>query len=822
MRPLSDALRRLLQCEAGYTVRGRVRVQGPDSQWYNLSGFFGWDFLEDVTVEESIDNPVATSTVRVRRELFGPGDGLSLAPLVTSSRANLLTGGYAPLLDPGRIFRVEAGLAPLGQSPTAADWLPLFLGRIDDVDSGADAVTFKGRDYYGGALQDVYLEAEKVYGSDAGIALQLVLQEILADAKLGSFGLYWPALPEMVLGRFKQSVEPVGDALQKLALQRGWEVRQKFRPDTGDWGLWLSGPDRTGSTLAWSFGPGTYSELGELVTSLADVRTAVEIVYSDKADKDAAGVPKRKTLRREDPVALARYGVLTPDGQRVHRFARIAEAAASEIDTLAEATRFGDSFLADLSTADVGVAVELHLLHPALELGDVVGLPANRRNFNNPQQLAVRQVSHVLNSSGGRTRLALRGKPALSEKVWLSLEARPGIAPSAPFTGPTAPTALTVTNSITGAVLLFTAPVADGAPEAVEYELHLGNSAGFAIDTSALSTTLKGVYSTTRIDLTALAPGVPTWARLVSRDAKGNRGPASAAVALAPRYVSPSVMTPNVTYAALPLNSDFEAQTDAGAPPDVWTMPAGTWGTHALTSTTAATGSRAVEFPLLGTALEPVLASGFFAVREGDTWAVSAVARVEAISDDGGGVDNPGVVLLRWYSASFTPMAAPAAEAGFTLSEAQVWTPFYGFGTVPAGARFARVEVRPLNDSRGGALLVDSVQATQRSGLEPPLTPASFSSPWTSYTTGGRRGAAYYRDSVQRLHMAGCAAGGTVGTVAFTLPPGHRISATEDFTTASETGTARIRVASNGQVTVLSMSGTWVSFGGISFRVARF
>ncbi|HEY0094480.1 MAG TPA: hypothetical protein VGB96_09160, partial [Archangium sp.] len=201
MRPLAPSQLRLLSCPAGYAVRGRCRVLGPDgATWHNLSALFERDFLEGVEVDESLDSPVAQATVRVLREV----NGLSLSPLVTDSRANNLVGTYAPLIDAGRAFRVEVGLAPLGCEPGPADWLPLFYGRIDEVDAGDEVLTFKGRDF-AGVLQDVWLRQEHPYGSAAGTPLQTVCQSILADAHLSAFGLYVPVDLAWDLGPYNQA-----------------------------------------------------------------------------------------------------------------------------------------------------------------------------------------------------------------------------------------------------------------------------------------------------------------------------------------------------------------------------------------------------------------------------------------------------------------------------------------------------------------------------------------------------------------------------------------------------------------------------------------
>jgi len=740
VRPLSEKLWRILRSAAGFTVRGRVRVLGPAAAWYDLTNLLARDFLEGVTVDETLESPAAQATAQVRREVHG----LSLAPLMTDSRANNLGGLYSPLLAEGATFRVEVGLSPLGMEPGAGDWLPLFLGRIDDVDAGPDVITFKGRDLYG-VLQDVYLESEHTYGSDAGTPLQTVLQAILADAGLGSFGLYTPQDPTLAVGKYKQAVEPVADALSKLAAQRGWEVRQKWRSDISDWAFFLWGPDRTGTTPVWDYGAGTYQELGEVATSLVDIRTAVEVVYSDASDLDSAGVPKRKTVRKEDAAALAKYGALAPDGTRKHRWMRLAEASTSEIRSQSAADRLATIALADLSASDIGASVEVPL-HPALELADLVRLSANNVHFSADQVLAVRQVSHTLTSTGGKTRLVLRGKPSLGQNKWLSIEQRPGYAPSSPFTGPAAPSALQVTNSVTGAVLVFTAPDPTTGPEADSFELHVGTSPGFTLSAA----TLREVSSSTCFDVTGLAAGGTYYARVRSRDKKGNVGPASGEVTLAPRYVTPSDLQPQVVYSSLTPNPSLEAWTlGPGAPPDAWTVASGSWGTDFVRTTTSFSGGFSVSVTS-GTPGGRLLGSQFVSVTEGQLY--GATLRYYQPT---GTVGSTGAQMeLRWYSSSFVEIfAARVILEGTSVGS---WTVLPAYVTAPTGARYARLLIGRNFPASSNPVYLDLGAVDVYGPLqEPPRPVASFYNSFTSSAADTEGRAEFYRASTNEVQLQG-------------------------------------------------------------------
>ncbi|MET0405564.1 MAG: fibronectin type III domain-containing protein [Cystobacter sp.] len=812
MRPLSSAQQRLLACPTGYTVRGRVRVLGPDGTWHNLTSLLGRDFLEGVDVDESLDSPVGQATVRVLREV----SGLSLSPLVTDSRANTLGGAYSPLLDVGRSFRVEVGLSPSGVEPGPTDWLPLFHGRIDEVDASNEVLTFKGRDF-AGVLQDVWLLAEAKYGSTAGTPLQTVCQQLLNAAHLSAFGLYVPTDLAWDLGPYQQAVEPVADALAKLATARGAEWRWKLRPDTGDWGLWLWVPDRSATTPVWTWGSSDYAALGQLATSLADVRTRVEVVYSDAADLDAASQPKRKTVAREDTAATQRYGYAAPDGTWVPRFMRVAEAATSNIRSLAAATRLAEAALADLSSASLGVSVEV-ALHPALEVADLVRLAPNGLHFVDAQTLAVRQVTHSLSSSGGGTRVQLLGKPSLSPRAWLETEARPGVAPASPFTGPAAPSGLAVTNTLSGAALLFTAPDGTTGPQADAYELHVGPSPGFTLSAA----TLKAVGSSTRFDVTGLTAGATLYARVRGRDSKGNVGPASSEVTLAPRYTAPGQLLPGISYGLLPLNGDFEAQTEAGRPPDGCTMLLGAWGTDASSElVTTYSGGRAVRF--LSRSGGVRLGFQPFVARSGERFAVKALFFA---SESG---MSPRL-LVTWLDANLTVVSTSQVQAEAIYGG--TWVPFGGYVTVPATARYARVEVGVEYSVYRVPLWVDSVVVEPSLTVRPPWTTlrhpslggnlTDFSNGWRPSTSSPVR---YRMNSLGDTELDGVmvapAAPESASSVFF-LPSGYRPSSPQVFRTHNQGTLMSVYISpTTGEVAVVGATGgSEVPLSGLRFQPA--
>jgi hypothetical protein len=484
---------------------------------------------------------------------------------------------------------------------------------------------------------------------------------------------------------------------------------------------------------------------------------------------------------------------------------RLAEGASSNIRSLAEATRLADAALADLSTSSLGASVEVPL-HPGLELGDLVQLAPTIR-FSSAQALAVRHVTHTLSSSGGKTRLLLLGQPSLSPRGWLSTEARPGIAPAAPFTGPAAPTGLSVTGSVTGSVLLFTAPtVASGSPEADSFELHVGTTPGFTLS----SATLKAVSASTRFDVTGLTAGSPLYARVRSRDRKGNVGPASPEVSLAPRFVEPGMLQPRITFASsLLLNSDFEALNATDAPPDAWTIGGGAWNVDISSSTDAFTGSRSVALINNGGAL----LSNPVSVRPGGRYSVDVAAKVASTL---AGL----LVRVDWLDVGLNQIdfSNPTSNG---LTTANTWQYVRTIEVAPANARYARLRI--FKQGGNGALAwVDSVVFLQTETVEEPpnvvSTITGYLNGWTAYTLNGRQGASYYRDSSGRVHLEGAIRSGSIGAAAFVLPAAYRPSFIRDFAVTTSSGPGHIEVHPNGSVIVVTGSVIWTSVSGVSFR----
>ncbi len=793
MRPLTAFQAALLTSPAGYSTHPRVWVRDAAGTYRNLNGLLGADWVLGVRVNEKVDAPVAEAEVALVRS--GP---VSLSPLVTQSPANTSTSGsFAPLLAEGAYFRVELGLAPLRGTPREEDYFEVFRGRVDEVDAGPEELKVVGRDL-GGLLQDTFIEVERDYGDDThGVPVQDVIQALCNDNGLSSFGLYTPVDPLSQRGKYTQKVEPVLDAARTLAQRIGWECRMRWRADTGGYALTLYAPDRLQTLEDWSFGPDEYGDLESVTRQLVDIRTDVEVVYSDSRDLDASGTAKRKKVTASNPAARAQVG---------RRWMQLAEGASSNIDTEAEAQRLADAAVADLSVSPLSVAMMVDP-HPGLELGDVVLVLPDGVRLDTPHALAVQELEFQCAVDGtARMKLVLRGQPSTSVREWLERDARPGVAPSAPFTGPSAPQGMRVTPTVSGFSVAWT-PAATG-PAWEEYELHTSRTAGFT--PSGATFTARG--KTTRFQLSDLPPGTTYFCRVVGRDTKGNVGAPSEEVSVTTGYLTPASFQPAVAFGDSPPNADFESWSSEAMPPDAWTLAVGLWGAHAQVTTDAYTGGRAVRLVANGTRLD----SQAMIARPGDKYSVDVMVRAAQWG-------TPLFVHVVWYDGAFNLLSVATTSRTLASNE---WQRLTGFHTAPAGTRY--VQVRLLTEATVGSpwLYVDSVRLERIGGLVEPWATIrtgqlnDLENGWTPWDVNGWP-LGYYKNSDNEVSMRGLVRPGTVGYVNLhRLPAGYRPSSSRAFPVPTSHGLGLAQLNPDGGLQVYSVpaGAAWVSLDTVRFR----
>ncbi|WP_241758325.1 Hint domain-containing protein [Myxococcus landrumensis] len=469
------------------------------------------DFVDAVEVDESVDQPVSAATVTLKRdvELF------STSPLRADSKLNATNG---QLLTSGREFAIDAAVSPVGMSPSANEWHPLFHGVIDEVDFPDEQLVFRGRDL-GGRLQDEMIQVERAYGETAGVAVETVMQSILTDNGVG-VALHVPVSPGWRIRRFAQKKVSVLDALRDLAQQIGWEVRYRWREASGGYALTFSEPGRVNPSLAWTFGPGDYRAVSKLTINRTEVRNRIEVVYSDVGDLDVTNQAKRKSVVVEDAASQSAYGV---------RYMQLAEDASSNINSELEARKMADAALSDLKEPLADQEVETDFFLP-VELGDLYRFRANGAHYSDDQHLAVTGFRHAFSAEGDAvTTITTRGRPSYGISTWLEMDTRPGMSEPAHTLPPFAALRVDVAPLVNGFSLAVT-PALSGPPVAA-YELHVSTLSGFAVSSS----TLRGTFDTTAFGVSDLMPGSTYYVRVVPRDRYGNRGDASAQLVVVPK-----------------------------------------------------------------------------------------------------------------------------------------------------------------------------------------------------------------------------------------------------------------------------------------------
>lgn len=385
----------------------RVETQGPRGEWLNLSNLGGVDWVDSVTWRASIDQPVASGSLVIRKRI----DGETLAPYMTGDVDGW--GAFSPTVGPGRGLRIGVGIAPKGAASVA--WRPVYIGKIDEIESGGldDTMRIRHRDI-GARLLDALFERDRVYGTDEGVPLQEVLQQMLDQTVgVGAVQLYVMHDPEFpIFIQRDDNGEPIptvkrGSSLltsmRDLVLQAGCDLRYRWLPDNS-YRLTLYRPDREGLEVSASFDASEWQEVSELTLSDADVRNVIEVAWIDPA------TGQERVHREQDDDSIREY--------RGRRYMRLEGDATRHIGTQLTAQGMARAALADLSFPVASQAIRTLLWWPA-ELGDLYELQPDGVNYQSAIKAAVTAYEHTFANGTGWTTLALRGKPSGARREWI-------------------------------------------------------------------------------------------------------------------------------------------------------------------------------------------------------------------------------------------------------------------------------------------------------------------------------------------------------------------------------------------------------------------
>jgi hypothetical protein len=558
VRPLTSAQTQSLG-SAYRTVRYRVCVDATGSLDYvDLSNLGHYDWLQDVTIDEQIDQPVSTCTVRLARSVYR----LSINPLMGASKFN---NGQA-LLAPGRRMFVES-LTTLPDAPNvAAQYVRIFEGYIDDVDPGGEVIELSCRDL-GALLTDTYIEVERNYGTAMGTPVSVVMQEILDNningPGLGAVTLVVPSVPSFLLLTYQQNKMTVFDALTALADQIAWTVRYRWSASDNAFVLMLYEPDREKTTPDYTFDVNDYTDISGLRLSRKDIRNVVQVVFDDQTSSNVL----RQKVQVQNLASIAANG---------RRFMELSEASTSQINTLEEAQRMAQGALADLSAPAADHVVSLDYFFAA-QLGDLYAFLPNGHHYDTLQKFAVVGVRHELSADNRCvTTLTTRGKPAASYKRWLRLEGRPGVGPNAGYRDPATPAAISCVASL-GSIIIDVVP--DDFSRWSRTEIYLDTQAvPLPVNPTindknvALPEALRVAQGKqTKFVIDGLIPGQAYFGRVQIIDTDGNRSAPSVQFSIATERVGPYHTNSDTTNGILNANSDFNAYTKGyGTWPDAW------------------------------------------------------------------------------------------------------------------------------------------------------------------------------------------------------------------------------------------------------------
>jgi len=404
-------VRALLTGEFALAVAGetdtyiKLEIQNGSGTWVDVGAALGTHWIVNATWGEHIDTPVSQATFTLVQEI----GGVSLAPLMATSVLNVDDSSvYAPLLDIARLVRASSATMPKGVALDVSKYREIFTGRIDDVNTPDSQemmgpITIQCSDL-GGWLMDLQIETEGTeYGTTpVGTALQTVLQAVINDnipagdpavtvVKASSSGY---AVTEWAQGETK-----VMDALQTIVLDStGEDIRYRYDANHVSQLTWFD-PNRSRVTVDGTIGTDQYVAR-TLSLSLADVRNAIEMPYSDPAGPSG-------TVLSEDLPSISKNR---------RRYNRIG--ASAMIGTEAEAQAVVDAVSNDLSDAPAEMSADCHYLW-FVQLYDRYTFTANHRQFTDDQTLAVSGYQHTVTNGQAVTALTLSGRVVGAYAQWV-------------------------------------------------------------------------------------------------------------------------------------------------------------------------------------------------------------------------------------------------------------------------------------------------------------------------------------------------------------------------------------------------------------------
>lgn len=652
--------------------------------------------------------------------------------------------------------------------------------------------------------------------STSGYPVEQVMQNLLDDALgAGVVTLYVPTSPSFNLKPWHQTREPLMPALRKAALCFGGDVRYLWRSGTSQFELTLIVVNRSPGSTVRTFDSSQWQGLPRLAQDIQGMRNSVDLIYSDSADLDPTGTPKRKLVTKKNTTSISSVYEL---------WMEFNEADTSPINTTAEAEAMAQAAVDDLSTPDVDQSMDLVAGFPWVELRDYYQFSADGQHYDSAQSLAVHSYEHHYEAGALRTTIHCRGKPSAGRARWHEASTHPAIPPSFKekghrlqlfntLSGPTA----SVTPIIGGGRIDIAAVARHKQAFMEEYEYHLSASAGF----TPSSSTLIGISAARTMEVTKLVPGKTYYTKMVPIIRNAGmvvRGEPSAELSFTAGRANTGHVNIDTEWGRLPLNGGFETQTDPNAIFDHWNLMSATaWATNAirLEDGSGISGGAYLKLVTTNGTDSAGVYSAYFPVEASTRFRFGFWRKCVA------GTHATGLQVAIIYYDKDKGFVSSADELFVSLSDnVGTWTQSRLFGTSPSNARYCRISVAVAGGASGREVHIDSLRYDRRDDAQEDWVAPTLLNSWVNHHTDWEP-AGYYKDSAGRVHLRGLVKDGTLSANLFLLPDGYRPSKHQNFAVATAGGAAMVDVYSSGYVFISGgCSSTWTSICGISFRAA--
>lgn len=376
------------------TGRWMIRVQvkrRADVLWTDVSAVAGGDWV--TAIDADIDTPDA-SVARFTVKLIRSADGASLSPGIVGSSLNYTVAmDFSPLIYPGRMIRVDAYCAAVGELRSAAVWHRWREGRVTEASWENDVIASCVNE--DGRIQRRQIEAKEKRGSpDPGTPLPLEVQGLL-DRWMGTGAVALTTIgdPEMSLGEYETEPGSLGDFLLSQARRIGWDIRHRWNDTAGAYQYTLYLPPRDKTVPDITIPATRVFQVPGLKVDIENVRNAFTETFRH-------GTTRKVTTRTlQNDASILEFDRI---------WMGITEDEGSPINDEAKADALLAIAVSDLGQPPTEKRIAVPFL-PFLELHHMVRVQADGARFNYDQDYSVVGGTHEVSSDGLQSTLNLRG-----------------------------------------------------------------------------------------------------------------------------------------------------------------------------------------------------------------------------------------------------------------------------------------------------------------------------------------------------------------------------------------------------------------------------